>query len=124
MDRVLNDTKWNDKKWTGKLQEKANALTIDLAKKSFFGDDVMLHRNVSIAFRGNPPLLADARLAEMKSLVREKLTPNMEIHEFELLWSKCLTSLQKHVKNLRTIKATSATSNFSIINDEPSTSAA
>ena len=73
-------------------ESSAGEFACKLAREAYFGIDVM--GKCTCNGSGDKPGLPKAELLELKETVRQTFPKYMGTHEFEIVWSKCQTSLK------------------------------
>lgn len=80
-------------------ESSAGEFACKLAREAYFGIDVM--GKCTCNGSGDKPGLPKAELLELKETVRQTFPKYMGTHEFEIVWSKCQTSLSQSCKRIR-----------------------
>ncbi len=105
-DEVLTDDKWLK---IADGYKRVQQMTLDLASKSVFGDDVLVLHNVKQS-NSDRQVLDKKKLMELARLVHENAAGGMDEQTWLDAWQKALEALQKKAKNLRSGAVKKATS--------------
>lgn len=110
---ILTDPKYTNGKCRADPQDFITSLTIDLASRSVYGDDVLSDCNV-IRETNDHKALDRHKLEKIKTAVRQKMVDD-GVHlltplQFEERWKKALESLQTRCTNYRRGATKAATS--------------